>query len=114
MEEIVFDCYSRLVEQYEEDKMLIPAGNLVELEYEELESVPLATLRKIYSVLDIPGFEMAEPDLNRQLQKETQYKKFEHKYDEETFKKIDRKWRKYIHRWNDKRNKAAQYARLNW
>ena len=43
------------------DKSLIPAGNLVEVRYEDLDKEPLAQLRKIYETLSLPGFAEAEP-----------------------------------------------------
>ncbi len=47
-----------MMEQYEKDKTLIPEGNLVEVEFEELEARPLTVLKKIFTVLNIPGFEI--------------------------------------------------------
>jgi hypothetical protein len=57
MEEIVFSEYIRLIEAYQHQKKLIPAGNLVEVRYEELRNQPLNVLRNIYTELPLPDFE---------------------------------------------------------
>ncbi len=102
IEEIIFSDYSYMMEQYEKDKTLIPEGNLVEVEFEELEARPLTVLKKIFTVLNIPGFETVRDGLMKQLQKEKQYSKFKYDYNDETFKKIEKRWRKYIYQWHEK------------
>ena len=101
IEEIIFSDYSAMLERYETDKMSIPEGNLIEVRYEELESSPLAVLKKIYTTLNIPAFETVKGRLIRQLQKEKQYSKFKYEYDAETFKKVYKRWGKYIDQWKE-------------
>ncbi len=91
-----------MMEQYEKDKTLIPEGNLVEVEFEELEARPLTVLKKIFTVLNIPGFETVRGGSMKQLQKEKQYSKFKYEYNDETFKKIEKRWGKYIYQWHEK------------
>ncbi len=103
IEEIVFSHYSHMLDQYGKDKTLIPAHNLVEIKYEELEAKPLTVLKKIYDTLNIPGFETMEERLLMKLQKEKRYSKFEYLYEDETFKKIEKRWAKYIHQWEEEK-----------
>ena len=110
MEEIIFNSYIHMMEQYEKDKALIPPGNLTEVKFEDLELKPLTVLKEVYSMLNIPDFETAEPGFIRQLKKEKQYEKFKYNYDEKTFKKIDRKWSKYVYQWNEKRDEIYEHA----
>ena len=42
---------SRLIDDYSEQKSLIPSGNLMELRFEEFEENPVKEMEKIYSVL---------------------------------------------------------------
>ena len=100
IEEIIFSHFGHLLDQYEKDKALISGGNLVEINYEELEAKPLAVLKKIYTSLNIHGFETMYDSLLYQLQKEKQYSKFKYAYDGDTFKKVEKRWAKYIYQWN--------------
>lgn len=100
-EEIIFTHYTYLAKQYKKDKDLIPACNLVEVKYEELESKPLYVLQKIYSDLSIGHFRNARNSFINQLQKEKQYNKFRYTFHEETLLKINTYWAKQIEDWKE-------------
>ena len=101
-EEIVFSHYTYLINQYEKKRHLIPAGNLVEVTYEELELTPLAVLKKIYHHLDIDDFDAGRNNFIKQQYKEKQYRKFSYIYDEITLQRIDKRWANYINAWKNK------------
>lgn len=61
----ILDVYQRLYKKYEEDKKLIPAGNLIEIKFEDFESNALEMTRKIYETLSLPGFSEAEPAIKK-------------------------------------------------
>lgn len=100
LDEIIFGHFAYMMDRYEADKSLIPAGNLIEISYEELKKDPFATVKKIYSQLQIPGFDMASADLLMQIQKEEDYQNFSYRFSDETLGKIEERWGKYIRRWN--------------
>ena len=100
LDEIVFDHFIYLNEQYEKDKKLIPDGNLVEISYEELKADSFSVIRKIYSRINLPDFELTANDLMLQLEMEKEYQSFQYQFCDNTFKKIEEKWEKYIHQWN--------------
>ena len=77
--------YTRLYRKYEEDKKLIPAGNLIEIKFEDFEADALAMTEKIYRTLAIPGFEAAKADIAAYLDKKKGYKKNAYKYDGQPF-----------------------------
>ncbi len=99
LDEIVFEHFIYLMEQYEKDKVLISDGNLVEISYEELKADSFNTIRTIYSKLDLPGFELAANDLLHQLEIEKEYRYLEHQFSDRTLKRIEERWGKYIHQW---------------
>jgi len=99
IENIVFEHYAHLMEQYEKDKALIPAGNLVEIQYENLEANAQQVLQTIYETLQLPHFEALYKRLITKLQMEKLYRKFEYEYSKETFEKIEKHWAKYICQW---------------
>ena len=55
--------YPALMKKLFAERQLIPAGQLVEVRYEELLANPVNTLRRVYSELDLPGFEALEERL---------------------------------------------------
>lgn len=107
MEELVFKEFIQLAEQYQRDKKLIPPGSLIEVLFEDLEQDPMNVLENIYAELELPDFEIAKEQLLQKLYKEKKYQKFDYVYQEEVFKKIDRRWGKYIHQWKCKESELV-------
>lgn len=85
--------YAQLMRKLLADKSLIPAGNLVEVKYEDLDKEPLAQLRKVYETLGLPGFAEAEPAFRAYLDSISGYQKLAHKHlDDSAITKINRNW----------------------
>ena len=101
IEKIVFDEYIHMVEHYKKDKELIPAGNLIEIRYDDLEIDPVNLLEMIYTKLNLPDFKIAKELILKKLQQERKYQKYA--YSEDVFKKIESRWGKYIDQWNEKK-----------
>jgi hypothetical protein len=106
IEEIVFTEYANLLEQYEKDKKLIPAPNLIEVQYEDLEQYPLNVLEEIYMQLKLPDFISAKQNFINKIQQEDKYKTFEYIYSRNTFNEIEARWNKYIEQWNKKNSEV--------
>jgi len=100
LDEIVFEHFIYLTDQYEQDKNLIPDGNLIEVSYEELKSDSFSVIQRIYSILNLPDFKLTANDLLLQVEVENNYKSFHYQFCDKIFKKIEERWGKYIHRWN--------------
>lgn len=88
----VLRCYSQLMERLLADRALIPAGNFVEVKYEDLERAPLDELRKVYDTLGLPGFAEAEPAVNAYLDSIADYKKNPYKIDDSVIRKVNQHW----------------------
>jgi hypothetical protein len=89
----VLRFYSQLMQKLLADKSLIPAGNFVEVRYEDLDKEPLAQLRKVYETLGLPGFAEAEPAFRAYLDSISGYQKLAHKtLDDDAITKINRNW----------------------
>jgi omega-hydroxy-beta-dihydromenaquinone-9 sulfotransferase len=99
LDEIIFEHFAYLIDQYEKDKKLIPDGNLVEISYENLKADSFGVIQKIYLVLKLPDFEVTAHSLMNQLESEKDYQNFQYQFSEETLKKIEEKWDKYIRQW---------------
>lgn len=107
IETIVFDHYTQLLNTYYREKNLIPAGNLIEIRYDELRASPLSMLRRIYKQLSLPCFENASCAFIEQLRKERNYKTYEYEYKENDLEKIKQQWKQYIDAWNNEAMKIS-------
>jgi hypothetical protein len=70
--------YEQIMTDYFQQKSLIPEGNLVEVRFEDLEKNPMSLLKRVYSELDISGFESAEPGIQDYVNSMKSYKKNNH------------------------------------
>ena len=69
IEEQILKVYKTMYDKYEEDKVLVPEGNLIEVKFEDIEANALDVTKKIYSTLNLPGFKEAEADIVAYLDK---------------------------------------------
>lgn len=57
--------YKQMLDQYELDKQLIPEGNLIDIKFENFEKNMLSEIERIFSTLDLPGYEKAKPIIEK-------------------------------------------------
>jgi len=93
MEQEVLDVYSNCINTYEQTKHLIPAGNLHELKFEDLEADPLGQMHQVYEALSLPGWEKVEPTIRNELPAMNEYRKNAFNLDEETMRRVYTRWR---------------------
>ncbi len=99
IEQNFVEVYRRLYFKYEEDKHLIPKGNLMELKFEDFETDSLGLTEEIYRTLDIPGFNEAKADIEKYIGKKKGYKKNQYKYNDHTIKTVEDKWSMTLKDW---------------
>ncbi len=87
-EEDMLHFYEKCIRTYESTKSQIPAGNLHELRFEDLEVDPLGQMHKIYQTLSLPGWENVEPKVHEQLPTLKAYKKNSFRMDSETIHRV--------------------------
>ena len=56
LEKNILSIYAKLYHKYEADKGCIPAGNLIEVKFEDFEADAMGMTEHIYQALSIPGF----------------------------------------------------------
>ena len=88
----ILSFYTQLMHKFLADKALIPIENLIEVRFEALESAPLEQLERIYRVLDLPGFEQAQPDIQKYLDTIVAYQKNEYNLTQEVIDKVNQHW----------------------
>ena len=95
----IVESYTKLYDRYESDKLYIPKGNLVEIKFEDFEQNAFDLTKDIYNKLDIPGFDAAEADIKKYLDKKKGYKKNKYKYNDETVHIVEKNWSKALEEW---------------
>jgi len=93
LEEKMMDFYARFFRQYLEDRALIPAGHLVEMDYRDFIQQPLEEVRRLYSQLSLPGYEEAQPRFREYLESQFDFRPDAYELDEDTRERVYRRWR---------------------
>lgn len=105
IEDNILKVYTDLFNKYEKDKELIPAGNLIEVKFEDFEADAMGMTERIYQELNIPGLEEARPAIEKYLSKKKGYKKNQYKYDDRTVELVNKNWAFALDRWGYDLNK---------
>lgn len=92
IDHFIFKTHTRMLEQLDRDKREVPDDSFIEVAYEELDATPLAQMERIYTQLNMPGFEIAKPYFESYLQSIGNYKKNSYQYDEKMLEKVNREW----------------------
>ena len=61
MEKMVLDYYKEVHSSYFRYRSIIAKNKLIEISYQELNSKPIQTLKKVYSILGLQNFDGAVP-----------------------------------------------------
>ena len=99
IEDNFVEVYDKLFHKFEEEKHLIPEGNLIEVKFEDFEANAFEMTETIYKTLNIPGFDDAKGAIEKYLGKKKGYKKNKYQYDERTVKTVESKWKFALDKW---------------
>jgi len=95
----IVEVYRRLYYKYEEEKHLIPEGNLIEIRFEDFEADAFAMTSDIYKQLNLSGFEDSKTEIEKYLGKKKGYKKNRYEYEERTIKIVEENWDMALKGW---------------
>lgn len=88
LEEDALVTYERCIQRYESTKHLIPAGQLHEMRFADLEADPVAEMRQLYERLQLRGWDNVEPAIRRQMPEHAQYRKNRFSMDPATMRRV--------------------------
>jgi len=91
LEREVMSNYVRILQAYLQEKSLVPAGNLVEVKYEDLVAHPMDEVKRVYSSLGL-SVDAALPGIQRYLASRAEYKTNEYSISPEVVQKINESW----------------------
>jgi hypothetical protein len=89
-DELLIRLYKLLHEKYQKDKSAIPAGQLIEVRFEEFEKKKMKEMERIYKTLNIEGFEKYAPKMKAYLEDLGEYQRKKHPIDKEFMRKVDK------------------------
>lgn len=99
-EELILWHYEQLMRRFEQDRLLIPDGNLAEVRYETFKEDPFGETERIYRELDLPGFGQARKEIMAQVENEKSYRTYHYTYDDRVQEKVGKRWEHFIRKWN--------------
>ena len=99
MQEDALQLYTHCMDAYERGRNLIPAGNLHEMRFEDLEVDPLGEMRRVYQGLSLDGWSNLEPAIQKQLPELTRYRKNSFNMDVNLMRKVYRRWKASFERY---------------
>lgn len=92
LEERVLATFERMYQRFEEDRKSVPAGDLVDVRYEDLVRDPLGEVRRVYEGLELGGFEEALPRLRQFVEGQADYKTNRYTLDPRLEEQVTRRW----------------------
>lgn len=90
VEDTVIDIFRQMHAQYFRDLEQMPAGDVIEVRYEDLIHDPVAGLAEIYEQLGLPGFEAAKPRFEAYVSAQAGYQRNRFKPDQRLRAKVER------------------------
>jgi len=95
----VLDTFVRMYECFEQDRELVPPGNLIDVRYEDLVADPLGKMRAIYRELGLGDFAAVEPGLLRYKMKTRDYRTNKYLLPPEVAERVRGRWAPYFQRY---------------
>ncbi|MCC8154482.1 MAG: sulfotransferase [Tannerellaceae bacterium] len=99
IEDNLVEVYKRLFYKFEEEKHLIPEGNLIEVKFEDFEQNAFDMTQEIYKSLNLSGFEESRGNIEAYLGKKKGYKKNKYQYDARTVEIVEKNWHMALEQW---------------
>ncbi|NLF03142.1 MAG: sulfotransferase, partial [Anaerolineales bacterium] len=104
--------YAALMQRYLADRALIPAGNLVEVRFEDLEADPLTEMRRVYEGLGLPGYAEAEPAFEAHVASVAGYRRNHYDLTDEVITQVNQHWGFALDEWGYPRLEPSPALRL--
>lgn len=96
LEDYVLDTFMHMFNRYEEDRKLIPHGQLAEITYEDLVRDPRGSLQRLYEELDLGDFERTRANVEAYLDNTRDYKTNDYELSDSQRDRIAERWAPYF------------------
>ena len=93
IDDLIFNVFSRLIEDYERQKHLIPSENLMEVRFEHFEISPIKTIESVYGELLGEEFDdIVKGPISAYLDDLKGYRKNTYQIERKYYERIQREW----------------------
>ncbi len=96
IDKMIFDVYKKVMDNYEEQKSMVPDGNLMEIKFEDFEQYPIGILKEIYTQFLEEDYEPVKPYFKNYIKSQKKYKKNRYDIDDTLINTIRKEWGKYF------------------
>jgi hypothetical protein len=111
LEENILFMYREMMDRFQQDKGMIPPGNLAEIRFEDFEADPLGELKRVYEGLGLSGYEAVVPAFEAYLESQKDYQKNQYTLTPEEIKMVSKAWSADIGRWGYEPEWAVEIVR---
>ena len=98
--QIVLESYPKMMKILFRDAKTLPQQDFIEIQFETFEAKPMEQLRRIYTQLELAGWEMAKPIFQGYLDAQKHYRKNRYSFPNEIIDQVQTHWQPCIERWN--------------
>jgi hypothetical protein len=99
LDRVVLETYPRLMSRLLKDAASLPPDVLAEISFAELREEPIQQLRRVFTDLDLPGFEDSRQAFGDYLTSVRDYRPSEHRLAAAQLDRVAESWRPFIERW---------------
>ena len=99
IEDSVLSNYVDMTRRYMRDRASIPKGNLIEVQFEDIEADAMGVLERIYRALSLHGWERAQEPVAEYLGTLSGYRKNRYRFDRSLVDRVDREWGFAVREW---------------
>jgi len=100
LNDLILESYPRMMNALQSDSAELPHDSFVEIRFEDFLNEPLQELEKIYSTLELAGFEQNRDRFKNYLSDIQGYQKNSYSFQPEIIKLIESNWQPFIDQWN--------------
>ncbi|MEL7488874.1 MAG: sulfotransferase, partial [Pseudomonadota bacterium] len=110
IDETILTVYDRMMSALERDAEDAPAGRYVELRYDDLDADPMTAVERVYTSLNLPGFDAAKPKFEAYLASVKSFEKNKFAYSDKAAAKVERRLGRFIEKWGYERPSGPEAA----
>ena len=89
---VIINSYSKSMRQFFDEKHLIMAGRMFEIQYEDFINNPVDNMRRIYDYLQLGDFQYCEQKITEYTARQKDYAVLNHQLTEEEIKLVSENW----------------------
>lgn len=99
IDETILGVYERMMDALERDSAGLSAPSYLDFAYEDLDRDALGAIKRVYELLELPGYETAQPKFDAYLASVKSFEKNKFAYSEEAAEKVERRLGRFLTKW---------------